>query len=197
MDPATALGLVWTGVQIVKGVQDIWNKWQQDRGTGTPQGLAFNSQGGMQEIPNVSGVLSVPDARSGYIASQEPPVTVGGDFLLEESLDWLRGDEFVLLLVLEESYESFGEFYLFDFDFNGYAVSLWPGDYSFYTFVLDPESPTMFDSEILAVGYPDFEELADPNPISVSGYGYVDMDMLVFDREAFYDVPRYLGELAA
>jgi hypothetical protein len=195
MDPATAIGVVLTGVQIVKGVQDIWLKWQQNREE--PQGLAFNAQGGMQEIPNVSGVLSVPNVRTSSSPSQEPPVTVGGDFLLEESLDWLYGDEIVLLLVLDENYETYGEFYLFDFDFNGYSVSLWPGDYSFYALVLDPESPTLFEAEIMAVGYPDFDELQDPNPISVSGYGYVEMDMLVFDREAFYDVPQYLGQLAA
>ena len=163
---------------------------------GEQQGLVFDPQSGMRQVPNVSGTLSVADMTAPFPAALPgiSPVTIGGDFLLEESLDWLRGDEIVLLLVFETSYQSHGQVYLFEFDLGGYAFELWPGDYFFYTLVLDPEAPGLLDAEIIALGYPDFGEVADPNPISVSGHSA--MDMLVLDRLEFPDAPCFLSELA-
>jgi len=193
MGVVTALTAAWTVVRIVQGGIEIWNKLKGP--SGAQQGLIVHPQGTVEPISRQSGVLSIPQTPSSYQTTDELPISLSGDFLLEESLDWLRGNEVILLFVFDESYESRGDFYLFSFDFDGYAIQIQPGDYSFYVFILDPEAPTMPEAEILAVGYPNLGEITDPNPITLSGYGGLGMDMLVFDRDMFYDVPQFLGDL--
>ncbi len=196
MEPVSALITV-LGPILVHAGKRLFDRWID--GPRGQQGLIFDPQSGVREIPSVSGTLSVANATAPYPTAlpDAPPVTIGGDFFLEESLDWLRGDEIVLLLIFEVNYQSHGQVYLFEFDLGGYALELWPGDYFFYTLVLDPEAPNLLDAEIIALGYPDFGEVADPNPISISGYGAFAMDMLVFDRLEFPEAPCFLSEVIA
>jgi len=194
MDPITALVSV-AGPLIVHLGKKYLDDWWKQRGA--QQGLIFNPQAGMRQVQSVSGTLSAADVTTPYPSAptQEPPVTIEGGFLLEESLDWLRGDEIVLLLVFEAGYQAQGQVYLFEFDLRGYSLEIWPGDYFFYTLVLDPEASSLLNAEILALGYPCSTALEDPNPISVSGYGVATLDMILFDRLEFPDAPCFLEEI--
>lgn len=196
MEPVTAVITSVIGPVVLEACRRLFDRWWGQ--PGTEQGLVFDPQRGVREIPSVSGTLKVADVTAPHPTTlpDVPPVTISGGFLFEESLDWLRGDEVVLLLVFETNYQAHGQVYLFEFDLGGYILELWPGDYFFYTLVLDPEAPSLLDAEIIALGYPDFGEVADPNPILVSGYGVVTMDMLVLDRLEFPDAPCFLSELA-
>jgi hypothetical protein len=123
----------------------------------------------------------------------EGPVTIRGEFLLDRTLyRGLTGDEAVLVLVVEVVPWSEGRVYLFDFDLDGYQIQVWPGEYSLYTLVLDPLSPSLLDAEVLGWGYPyDDGDNLDPNPLRIHGSGLLRLDMGVF----YPNEPLYVDDL--
>jgi hypothetical protein len=193
MDPVTAIGLLFTLAKIAQIGVDVYTKLRSNRGTA--QGIAANTQGVVQQVPTVSGVPLPTGVTSSPQMAAQQRVAVQGDFAFESSLQWLQGDELVLLLVLEGDYDVSGEFCLLGFDLDGYALGLLPGEYYFYAFVLDPEASDLFEAEILAVGFPDLGEALDPNPVGFRDIQYAEMDFLFFDRLNFPDAPCYLGQL--
>ena len=66
--------------------------------------------------------------------------------------------------------------YFFQFEFGGYNITIWNGDYSLYAFVVDP-----LTDEVLGEGYPLWGDLRDPNPITFEGEGTIEMDVCIFD----------------
>lgn len=174
MDLVTALVAYGIAPLFARVATDIWTDWRE-KGR-DHRGMLISPSGQTQELLNVSNALALPAASPPAQANYgEPPLMVAGSFFGEEFLDdVLVGDETVLLLAFDEDHQ---ELYLFEFDLDGYAISLWPGNYSFYAIIVDP----VLDEEILGVGYPALDSLDDPNPISLSGYGHIGLDILIFD----------------
>lgn len=193
MDLLTAITTVGTivGPAVVKIIQDVWDDYRAGRRT--RQGMVVDPGGMQREMPYLPGAVDGPyqdwddfDTEPLYDEPayaeplyDEPPILMRGRFLFEDSFaDWAdllleQEEKWIMFLAVDQ--ES-GEVYFFDFDFEGYAISLWPGLYSFYAFVVDP----VLD-DVLAFGYPGSDDWEDPNPIALSGEGILDVDFYVFD----------------
>lgn len=164
--------------KVAEIVGDVWQDYRTGRQV--RQGTAVSPQGYYREIPNVSGVLSIPESNFVQII-EEAPILLTGKFIAEESfVDFTEilldeEEKQVVVLVVDNETE---DVYFFEFDFDGYAISLWPGYYSFYAFIVDP----ILD-EVLGFGYPFFEDLDDPNPIIIGGEGLLEVDLFIFDAD--------------
>ena len=160
----------------------IYDVWQDLRGRRKGQmGIATNQWGVQSEIPNVSGVLSVTDSDFASAFDEQMPISLKGQFIatddfvefaelyLEEEEKWV-----IVLVVDQET----GDVFTFTFDFDGYAIELWPGLYSIYAFIVDP----ILD-DVLGLGYPLSEDSYDPNPVVASGQGQVEIDIILFGED--------------
>ena len=68
---------------------------------------------------------------------------------------------------------------LAEFDFDGYAMAFYPGVYSLYADIIDPD-----EDDVLAVGFPDdVGDQQDPNPVSLDGAGPLLMNFILFDAD--------------
>jgi hypothetical protein len=113
-----------------------------------------------------------------------PPILISGEFVFEESLlviadHWLAEDEQVVLLAIIDHLTE--RCYFFQFEFGGYDITIWNGDYSFYAFVVNP-----LTDQVLGEGYPIWDDLRNPNPITVEGEGILEMNMFIFDVSGDY-----------
>lgn len=175
MDLLTAV-VTLVGPAVGKMIQDVWQDYRTGRQTRL--GIAVNSQGFQTEIPNVLGVLSIPNSN---FVEEEAPILLTGEFIGEESFVefahiFLEEEEKrVVVLVIDQEAE---DVYFFEFGFDGYAIGLWPGYYSFYALIVDP----ILD-DVLGFGYPLSEELNDPNPVVVRGEGSLEIDFILFDAD--------------
>lgn len=160
----------------------VWNKAAQAYGdwrTGRNNRLAvtIDSQGLQTIIPKEDFVWGAV-YENVYV---EQPLILAGGFVADGGLidlidEILEHDErTVLIFSIDEETE---EVILAEFDFDGYAIPYWPGVYSLYAFIIDP----VLD-EILAIGYPDWGDLQDPNPIALQGTGTLELDFVLFDAE--------------
>jgi len=181
MDLLTAM--VTLAPPIVGKVADIMGDVWQDYRTGRQvrQGTAVNPQGYYREIPNVSGVLSIPESDFVQIDYEEAPILLTGQFIAEESFadfaDIFLDEKEKQIIVLSVDQET-ENVYFFEFDFDGYAISLWPGYYLFYAFIVDP----ILD-EVLGFGYPLSGDMDDPNPIVIDGEGLLEVNFFIFDAD--------------
>ena len=165
---------------VVKDV--LGDLWDDYRSKGKQkQGALVTQQGDWQPIPSTAGVLTAPSLAYAGMPVIEPSILVTGEFLADEFVadmaDLLLDyeDQVVLLLVVNE---NTGDVYFCEYDFDGYALSLWPGTYSLYAFIVDP----ILD-ELLGLGFPDSGYIKDPNPLYLSGEGILDLDFLILDPE--------------
>lgn len=181
MDLLTAMATLAPPIvgKVAQIIGDIWQDYRTSRQV--RQGTAVNPQGYYREIPNLSGVLSIPKSGFAQIEYEEAPVLLTGRFIAEESFvdftEILLDEEEKQVIVLTID-ENTGDIYFFEFDFAGYAISVWPGCYSFYAFIVDP----ILD-EVLGFGYPCSEDLDNPNPITISGEGLLEIDFFIFDAD--------------
>jgi len=176
MDLLTAAVTV-VGPTIGKILSDVWSDYRTGRQMRL--GVAVDSQGDQKRLPMVNGYLSVPDSDFIEPAADENPIYMNGCFFADEDFadlaDILLEDEekWVVMLVADEDTQ---DAYFFEFSFDRYAISLWPGNYSFYAFIVDP----LLD-EVMAFGYPASDAMDDPNPIVLSGQGGLSLDFVLFD----------------
>ncbi len=137
--------------------------------------MAINPQGGIELLPEDDGVL----LGTVYNEMDVAPIVLNGTFLADESfaddVDCIleNEDKVVLLFACDE---ETGEVLLAVFDFEGYAIELWPGIYSLYTYIIDPE-----EDEVLALGFPNQGDLRDPDPVALEGSGMLSMDFILFE----------------
>ncbi len=103
--------------------------------------------------------------------------------------------------------------WLFEIDpTSGFQICLPQGIYSFYVFLLDGNSYTFLDAEILGVAWPSNTQLSgldeiifDPpevvydmlhdSPIPIKGIGNLTLDMILVDSSGLTDFPRSFAEL--
>lgn len=181
MDLITAITST-VGPAVSRIIGDIW----QDYRTGRQMrnGMAVNAQGDYKTVPNDSGIMSIPD--SGFIVhpEEEASILLTGQFIAEESFidftDILLDEEDQQVVVLLTDIRT-GDVYFFGFDFDGYAIRLWPGDYSLYAYIVDP-----IDDETLGFGFPLWDGIGDPNPITIQGFGSLGIDFFIYDVEDFF-----------
>ncbi|MDJ0754486.1 MAG: hypothetical protein QNJ45_13265 [Ardenticatenaceae bacterium] len=171
-----AAGTLWDSVTQAYG------DWQ--RGRHQRLSMAITPSGGVQYLQQdqvrgttyQQGSYAQPIVLSGIFAAD--------DFFVEYTDAILEHDEKVVLLFAFD--EETGEVFLSEFPFDGYMLPIWPGVYSLYAFIVDP----LLD-DLLAIGYPAWGELDDPNPIELTGFGPLDMDFILFDADEddddFYD----------
>jgi len=169
-------------------LQDVWQDWRAGRKL--RQGMAVSAQGDRQAIPSESGVLNISETESPQLPLEEPPILVTGAFVADESfagdVDELTsddGDARIVLVILDQGSESDNgpeSVYFCQFDFDGYAISLWPGTYSFYAFIIHPAS-----DQIFGIGYPVSNGFGDPNPITIDGEGTFAMDFYILDPNEY------------
>ena len=200
MDPFTIILSSVVAPLVVKGV-GMWmeRKWgSQSSNKGVQQGISYDVRTGFNEMPNVGGTLSPargyhPYAPPGFRAR---PINMWGEFFIGDSLEWLRGDEVPMVLIVESLADSgFGQVSLFLSSIDGYSVDLIPGYYYIYAFLLDPEASSILDAEIVAIGYPDLDSEDDPNPVELTGEGELKLDLMFFDRVDFPFAPENLAQL--
>lgn len=164
---AKAGGTIWN---VVK---QAYADWQQGRTKRLA--MAINPQGGIELLPEDDGVL----LGTVYLEKDVEPIVLNGTFLADESFaDYVdcileNEDKVVLLFACDE---ETGEVLLAAFDFEGYEIAFWPGIYSLYTYIIDPE-----EDEVLALGFPNRGDLRDPNPVALEGSGMLSMDFILFE----------------
>ncbi|UCD82829.1 MAG: hypothetical protein JSW26_15765 [Desulfobacterales bacterium] len=181
MDLLTAMAKLAPPIvgKVAQIMGDVWEDYRTGRKI--RQGIAVNPQGYYRDIPNVSGTMSVPESNFVQIERGEAPILLTGQFIAEESFvdftELILEEEEKLVIVLAADQET-QDVYFFEFAFDGYAISLWPGCYSFYAFIVDP----ILD-DVLGFGYPGSEDLDDPNPIIISGTGLLEVNFIIFDAD--------------
>jgi len=194
MDPVSlVVAPVITQLAIHAGKALIDRLMNAPRGSAS-QGIVVDPVRGVQQIHSASGSLAVtavttPDVNDDVTAES---LIVYGEFLESESFSW-RGDETILLLLIEETDEGTadGQVSLFRFDPPGYELELWPSDYSVYAFAIAP----LLNSQIIGIGLPDVDsEEDDPNPISLSGNESLVLNLAFYDKEAFSEAPDFIDE---
>ena len=175
-------GVMVLGPVVTKVLKDVWDDWRRE--PNARRGLVYDTEGQWEEIPNVSGLLSVSDTDFFDLPDEdEPPILITGEFIGDEEFveytDLMLDEEKkrVVMMILDDETE---DMYFYEFGFNGFAISLWPGSYSFYAFIIDP----ILD-EVMGIGYPNSASFEDPNPVSVKGEGFINKDFLIFDIEDF------------
>lgn len=138
--------------------------------------------GQSQVLPEESGFLSATLIQAVPAGEAQIPILLSGSFLADSKFanytDILLHPQDRRVLVLIVDGET-SEVLLCEFDFDGYAIRLWPGTYLLYAFILDPE-----DNELLGFGYPASPGLDDPNPCILQGEGPLNIDFAVFDSES-------------
>jgi hypothetical protein len=168
------------GGTIWETMIQAYDDWREGRSRRLA--IAIDPYGAVEMLPEQEGLLI------GTVSHEEQfeeSIVLRGRFLADdffaEFADLiLEHDEKIVLLVAID--EETGEVLLAAFDFYGYAMALWPGVYSLYAFIIDP----ILD-DFLAIGYPDWGDLQDPNPIELSGSGDLPMDFVLFDVDEDYD----------
>ena len=144
--------------------------------------VSFNQQGTVDALLEQEGIY----LGSSHGVSNIEPVILNGIFLADSSLAeyveaLLDHDEKVVLLFIYD--EQTGEVFLLQADFDGYEMGLWPGLYSLYAYIIDP-----LEDEVLAIGFPDWGDLEDPNPIQFEGSGPFPLDFVLFDPDVEDDL---------
>jgi hypothetical protein len=176
MDPVTALVTVF-GPVAAKALTDIWGDFRSRSNAGQSLGIVASSQGYEKEIPLIGGSFAVPTVYRRM--DQLSPLLLEGQFIGDESFidfaDIVLDEEEKSIIIIAIDQET-GDSYFFEFGFDGYAISMWPGNYILYAFILAP----IFD-DVIGFGYPFFEDLEDPNPIEFGGGGKLEMDFIIFD----------------
>ena len=163
-------GTIWNAVTQA---YDDWQKGRSDR-----LAMTFRPDGGVDLLSENEGVLWT----RGRVENQvEQPIILNGAFIADESfIDYIEAildneDKVVLIFAVDE---ETGEVSITEFGFDGYIMAFWPGTYSFYAFIIDPEV-----DDILAVGYPASRDQEDPNPIMLEGSGNLPLDFVLFEVE--------------
>lgn len=170
----------------------------------------------LSELPELSGLSGLSELSELSELPEEPYEaysTISGRFYVPEIVrDLLGGDEIVLLLVYEEDTQ---EVSLFETSLDlGYTITLPPGTYSFFTFLLDPEAEDMFEALIYAIGFPgtdalNFQDLesfslenpeeiwnfVDLTPIWLAENGSFHLDIVFVDTDMIPDFPMSMLEL--
>lgn len=157
--------IIWD--TIVQAYGD-WEQGRRSRFT-----MAIGADGGMNTLSEEEGVLWGTVYQEDRLAQ---PIILNGKFVADKSfIEYtdaiLEHDEkVVLLFAIDEDNE---EVFIAEFDFSGYEMAFWPGVYSMYAFIIDP----VLDDN-LAIGYPDWGDLQDPNPIKLEGSGNLNIDFI-------------------
>lgn len=178
MDPGTA-ALMVGGTRLFF---DIWKEWRDGRKQ--KKGIVAGPTGEFVPVPITDHGFSVE--HMDFLFDEDfdtHPIKIQGAFVSD--LDFIEFAEILLddedkRIVMMVKDEVTSNVYFFEFEFDGFELDLWPGTYSFYVFIIDP-----FDDEVLGIGYPDFGTDEDPNPIQLSGEGYLDGDFIIFDADEF------------
>jgi len=176
MDLATAAVSV-LGPVVTKALTDVWQDWRTRKKA--PRGASWDEQCDIQEIDNRDGVVNLTYQPTINLHYASAPAVVSGRFVFEESLldvadECLYEHEQVVVLVIID--HGTGRSFFFQFEFGGYEITVWNGDYSLYAFVVDPRT-----DDVLGEGYPIWRDLRNPNPITFEGEGLVELNVCVFD----------------
>jgi hypothetical protein len=160
-----------------KIITEIWQDSRSRSNYGQSVGIVASRQGYKENIPTEEGIFDVPTAyRQVY---EQAPLLLEGQFIGDESFidfaDIILNEEEKIVVIIAIDQET-GDSYFFEFGFDGYAISMWPGNYLFYAFIVAP----ILD-DVLGYGYPCFEDLQDPNPIGFREGGNLEMDFIIFD----------------
>ena len=176
MDPGT-VALVLGGTRIVF---DVWKEWRNGRKQ--KQGIILDANGNSLQIPTTYQGFTVEDfdfLHHDEYAAQ--PIQIQGKFVAD--VDFIEfteiflddEDKRVIMLILDAETDYV---YIYEFEFDGFEIDLWPGLYSFYVLIIDP-----FEDEVIGIGYPDFGDDEDPNPIQLSGVGLLEGDFVIYDTD--------------
>ena len=168
--PQISKGLIKFGQVAEQAVID----WKTGRCIRTQR--AVNNQSVNVGTQNISG--SAVTSASDYIQPrhEEDRIHITGQFIGEESFvdfaqtrsDGTNNSVFLLVIDQETNDSAFGEA-----NFEGYDISLPPGQYSFYAFIIDLEN-----DEVLGFGYPYSDDMNDPNPLTLQDTG-TEMNFLI------------------
>jgi len=207
---------VGVAVHVLSSIADrILNSFWKE--TGSEKYPYIDLEGSMGYSVTDRNILQVGNRLSEFSGLPEEPYeaysTVSGGFYVPEIVrDLLGGDEIVLLLVYEEDSQ---EVSLFEASLDlGYTITLPPGTYSFFTFLLDPEAEDMFEALIYAIGFPgtdalNFQDLesfslenpeeiwnfVDLTPIWLAENGSFHLDIVFVDTDMIPDFPMFMFEL--
>ena len=176
MDPGTTAFMLG-GTRLLF---DVWKEWRNGRKQ--KQGIVLDPYGNSVEIPTTDHGFTVE--YFDFLLNENcaaQPIQIQGEFIADidfiEYADIILDDEDkrVIMLIIDEETDYV---YIYEFEFDGFEINLWPGLYSFYIFIIDP-----IDDEVIGVGYPDFGTEEDPNPIQLSGEGLLEGDFIIFDAD--------------
>lgn len=176
-------------------------------------------QGGEAPIADQSGNLGFTASHAGRtLVSKEFTVpkyqanelVVGNLYLPDTIMDFMFGNEIPLILIVEETQR---QALLFTADLEaGYEVYLPHGIYSFYVFLMDPDSDDFMDAEIYAIGFPSTIDLSDTAginladhedvwnivsdfPIEITSGGPYALDFILIDTDRVPEFPKFFFEL--
>ncbi len=171
MDIFSAI-LTVVGSAAAQVLKDVYQDWQTGRKV--RKGVAVDAQGNQQIIVNVSGVLAGHDSTIFRQNREDVPTFVSGIFTFEDNFSKLLiadNKPLIILLIMDQETH---DIYFYQFDLNGYAISLWTGIYSFYVLMVDP-----LQDKVIGVGYPFPDSSSDANPIIISDEVPFSMDFLI------------------